>query len=65
MLVDDDPHFLLSSGVTLRAAGVPHVATIEDSRQVFPFLEGREAAAVVIDLTMPHLSGLELLSKLK
>src|SRR5512139_1454283 len=65
LLVDDDPQFLLSSGVTLRAAGVPHVATVEDSRQVVPFLEGREAAAVVIDLTMPHLSGLELLSKLK
>ena len=65
LLVDDDPQFLLSSGVTLRAAGVPQVATVEDSRQVVPFLEGREAAAVVIDLTMPHLSGRELLSKLK
>jgi DNA-binding NtrC family response regulator len=65
LLVDDDPQFLLSSGVTLRAAGVPHVATVEDSRQVVPFLEGREAAAVVIDLTMPHLSGRELLPALK
>jgi DNA-binding NtrC family response regulator len=65
LLVDDDPQFLLSSGVTLRAAGVPHVVTVEDSRQVMPFLEGREAAAVVIDLTMPHLSGRELLPKLK
>jgi two-component system response regulator HydG len=65
LLVDDDPQFLLSSGVTLRAAGVTPVVTVEDSRQVMPFLEGREAAAVVIDLTMPHLSGRELLPKLK
>jgi len=43
--VDDDPQFLLSSGVTLRAAGVSPVVTVEDSRQVMPFLEGREAAA--------------------
>jgi len=65
LLVDDDPQFLLSSGVTLRAAGVFPVVTIDDSRQVMPYLEGREAAAVVIDLTMPHFSGRELLSKLK
>jgi DNA-binding NtrC family response regulator len=65
LLVDDDPQFTLSSGVTLRAAGVSPVVTVEDSRQVMPFLEGREAAAVVIDLTMPHLSGRELLPKLK
>ena len=65
LLVDDDPRFLLSCGVTLRAAGISPVATIEDSRQVFPFLEGNEVAAVVIDLAMPHLSGRELLQKLK
>ena len=50
LLVDDDPRFLLSCGVTLRAAGISPVATIEDSRQVLPFLEGSEVAAVVIDL---------------
>jgi DNA-binding NtrC family response regulator len=65
VLVDDDPQFLLSSGVTLRAAGVSPVVTIEDSRQVMPYLEGREAGAVVIDLTMPRLSGAELLDRLK
>ena len=65
LLVDDDPQFLLSSGVTLRAAGVSPVVTVEDSRQVVPFLEGREAAAVVIDLTMPHLPGRDLLPALK
>jgi DNA-binding NtrC family response regulator len=63
--VDDDPRFLLSCGVTLRAAGISPVATIEDSRQVLPFLEGSAVAAVVIDLAMPHLSGRELLHSLK
>ena len=65
LLVDDDPRFLLSCGVTLRAAGISPVATIEDSRQVIPFLEGSEVAAVVIDLNMPKLSGQELLRILK
>jgi len=65
LLVDDDPRFLLSSGVTLRTAGISPVATIEDSRQVIPFLEENEVAAVVIDLAMPHLTGRELLQKLK
>ena len=65
LLVDDDPQFLLSSGVALRAAGISPVAAVEDSRQVMPFLEEREAAAVVIDLAMPHLSGRDLLTKLK
>jgi len=63
--VDDDSRFLLSCGVTLRAAGISPVATIEDSRQVLPFLEGSEVSAVVIDLAMPHLSGRELLQNLK
>ncbi|MBI5905083.1 MAG: sigma-54-dependent Fis family transcriptional regulator [Deltaproteobacteria bacterium] len=65
LLVDDDPHFLVSSGVTLRSAGISPVVTIEDSRQVVPFLEERPAAAVVIDLSMPHLSGRELLALLR
>jgi len=65
LLVDDDSRFLLSSGVTLRTAGISRVATIGDSRQVIPFLKESEAAAVVIDLAMPHLSGRELLRKLK
>jgi DNA-binding NtrC family response regulator len=65
LLVDDDPQFLLSSGVALRTAGVSPVVTIEDSRQVISFLEGRGAAVVVIDLTMPHLSGRELLPRLR
>jgi DNA-binding NtrC family response regulator len=65
LLVDDDPQFLLSSGLTLRAAGISPVVTIEDSRNVMAFLEEREAAVVVLDLSMPHLAGEDLLRRLK
>ena len=65
LLVDDDPQFLLSSGVALRSAGISPVTTIGDSRQVIPFLEERQAVAVVIDLSMPNLSGMALLTLLR
>jgi DNA-binding NtrC family response regulator len=65
LLVDDDPQFLLSSGVALRSAGVQPVVTIEDSRNVMRFLEDREAGVVVLDLSMPHLGGIELLGRMK
>ena len=65
LLVDDDPQFLLSSGIALRSTGVHPVATIEDSRNVMKFLEDREAAVVVLDLSMPHLNGIELLGRMK
>ncbi|HEX9191870.1 MAG TPA: sigma 54-interacting transcriptional regulator, partial [Candidatus Deferrimicrobiaceae bacterium] len=65
VLVDDESQFLLSSGVTLRTAGISPVVAIEDSRQVMPFLEGREAAVIVLDLSMPQLPGMALLPLLK
>ena len=65
LLVDDEPQFLLSSGVTLRAAGIAPVQALEDSRQVIPFLAAKGAAVVVLDLTMPHVSGIELLKMIR
>jgi DNA-binding NtrC family response regulator len=65
VLVDDDPQFLLSAGVALRAAGIAPVMTVEDGRQVLPLLSKTDAAAVVLDLTMPHQSGTVLLAKIR
>jgi len=65
LLVDDDPQFLLSSGTVLRAAGVEPVLTAEDSRKVLPILAGRDVGVLVLDLSMPHLSGEELLKKVR
>src|SRR6185369_17363100 len=44
--------------------GITEIATINDSREVLPFLSTQPAAAIVLDLQMPHISGLELLPKL-
>jgi len=65
LLVDDDPNFLLSSSVTLRAEGIRTVRTLEDSRETLSLLEKTDVAAVVLDLTMPHLSGTELLPRIR
>jgi DNA-binding NtrC family response regulator len=50
--------------VVLRAAGMGHVVTLEDSRAVLPLLAEQDVGVVVLDLTMPHLAGQVLLEHL-
>jgi two-component system response regulator HydG len=62
--VDDEPQVLLSSSVTLSSAGIKDILTAEDGRQVIPLLAKHDVCVVVLDLTMPHISGTELLSEI-
>lgn len=62
LLVDDEQHILLSSESLLRFAGIREVKTIDDSRQVLPFLQTENISVIVLDLFMPYVSGRELLS---
>lgn len=64
LLVDDEPRTLLSFSVILRSAGLKNVLTLEESRQVLPLLARQPVAVMVLDLFMPHLSGLELLPRI-
>ncbi len=61
LLVDDEPQILRSTSVLLRASGIAHVVMLEDSRAVLPLLAEQDVGVVVLDLTMPHLSGQVLL----
>jgi two-component system nitrogen regulation response regulator GlnG len=63
LLVDDDPQVLQSASIVLRTSGVAHVITVEDSRAVMPLLAEQEVGALVLDLTMPHISGQALLEQ--
>ncbi len=65
LIVDDDPGFLLTIKEILLCTGMPEPALISDSRQVIPLLETHDFQFILIDLMMPHHSGLELLSKIK
>lgn len=64
LLVDDEPQILVSHRLVLKRAGVGEVVALSDSREVLPYLERHPAAVVVLDLSMPHLTGKELLPPL-
>ncbi len=64
VLVDDEPMILLSFGTILRQAGINNFRTVEDSREVMQILEIQPVSAIVLDLTMPRISGIELLEKI-
>src|SRR5262249_9072854 len=63
LLVDDDQQVLHSASIVLRTSGVAQVVTVEDSRAVMPLLAAQEVGVLVLDLTMPHLSGHTLLAQ--
>jgi two-component system nitrogen regulation response regulator GlnG len=64
LLVDDDPQVLHSASILLRTSGLARVLTLEDSREVMPLLATQDVGVLVLDLTMPHLSGLALLEQI-
>lgn len=64
VLVDDEPQLLFSCATILRRAGLQNLHTIEDGRTLFPFLADHLPALIVLDLTMPKISGFELLKRM-
>ena len=64
VLVDDESTVLLSSRMILGSAGIKHVHTLEDSRELMPLLAEQEVSVVVLDLFMPYLSGTQLLPEI-
>ena len=64
LLVDDEPTLLRSASLLLRAAGLTPVLTLDDSRLVLSRLAADPIGVVVLDLTMPHLSGQTLLEQI-
>jgi DNA-binding NtrC family response regulator len=62
LLVDDEPGWLDSLSLTLeRSAGITNTILCADSRKVMDILSRQQVGIVILDLTMPHLSGQELL----
>ena len=64
LLVDDEEQFLASAEFILSAAGLESLALCSDSRSVPGLLAERTFSVIVLDLYMPHLSGLELLPEI-
>lgn len=65
LLVDDEPAWLRSLSLALESsAGITNVESCSDSRQVLDLMSQREFGLVLLDLTMPHVSGEELLVRI-
>jgi DNA-binding NtrC family response regulator len=64
LLIDDEEHILNAARLLLQSNGFSEILTRSDSREVLPLLEEQPVSVIVLDLHMPHLSGVELLPKL-
>ncbi len=61
LLVDDEEPMLRSVEVTLIKGGVNNIVTCGDSREVEKLIESQAFSLALVDLSMPHVTGEELL----
>ena len=64
LLVDDEKQCLQTVEFVLRSSGIKKVDTCSDSRDVLAFMEKTKYGAIVLDISMPHISGIELLENI-
>lgn len=63
LLVDDESQALAANEFALLSGGISNIVCMMDSRDVMPFLREESASVMILDLTMPHISGEELLAE--
>ena len=61
LMIDDEAQALNSFEMVLRSASVNHILRCQDSRNVMDIFSGQEIEVMMLDLSMPHVSGEELL----
>jgi len=64
LAVDDEPAWLRSLRVALGRAGVDHLVTCQDARELPDLLAAQPFGLVLLDLNMPHVGGEELLARI-
>ena len=65
LLVDDEMSYLRSLRLLLeRKGGITNIHCCDDSRNAMNVLAENDIGVVLLDLTMPHISGMELLEKI-
>ena len=62
VVVDDEEAILFSIDTLLRMAGLNNIITCNDSRKVMKIISSQEIEIILLDLSMPHLSGEKVLS---
>jgi DNA-binding NtrC family response regulator len=62
LMVDDEASWLHALSLSLeRSAGITNLIACQDSRKVMELMATHEIGVVLLDLTMPHISGEEIL----
>ncbi len=64
LLVDDEKPILESWSIALESVGINNTVSCADSRQVMRILAKKEAELILLDLSMPFVSGEELLARI-
>ena len=65
LIVDNEKDIVDALASLLRSHGISDALTCTDSREVIDLVDRESPDVVLLDLTMPHVSGQELLSQLK
>lgn len=65
LVVDDDVGLLNSIRAILASAGMPEPALVSDGRRVMELAREHHFHLVLLDLIMPHISGMEILRQLR
>ncbi|MGM0644709.1 MAG: sigma-54-dependent transcriptional regulator [Thermodesulfobacteriota bacterium] len=64
LLVDDEESALKSFDLALRSEGINHTVKISNARDVMPFVSQNPVTAILLDISMPEISGDKLLAEL-
>jgi DNA-binding NtrC family response regulator len=62
LIVDDEPESLQSFSMTLRMEGINNLVQCKDGREVAELLSQRPYGMILLDLSMPYISGEEILT---
>jgi len=65
LLVDDEEQVLSSASKVLRSTGINNLLLCQDPREVMPLLAETEVEVILLDISMPHLSGDHLLAEIR
>jgi DNA-binding NtrC family response regulator len=64
LIVDDEENALHSFKISLNSAKITNTVLCQDSGQVLSLLQERQFEIILLDLTMPHITGEELLPQI-
>ena len=65
LLVDDEEQVLSSTSKVLKSTGINNLHLCNDSREVMSLLAEKEVETILLDISMPHLTGDVLLGKIR